>query len=110
MAGVGLRRAVDGGVTQIEWWGSGYHTIREALDEGWLEAAPTEREGITVYCDEEGKLKGLPVNLVASALFNQVLNGPVVIVGFEPGNPETLTLTEDQIEYYTNAISRVKRF
>lgn len=110
MAGVGLRIAVNGELTQFTWKDSGYKEIVQAVDDGWLEAAPTDREGITVYCDEEGKLKGLPVNVVASALFNQVLNGSIAIVGFEPGNPDTVGLPEDQIEYFTNAVSRVRRF
>jgi hypothetical protein len=113
MADIGICIAFDGGATQFEFdsESSGYNEIRANLDGGWLEAVPLppHRTGITAYCDEEGKLKGLPVNLVASALFGQTLNGNVVIVGYD-GGPETVGLTDEQVVYYNNAISRVRRF
>ena len=68
-----------------------YDEIKAALDGGYLEAAPTDGT-VTLYIDEEGKLKHLPINLLATAFWTHVgggelvlhgdfLVGPVVVVG-----------------------------
>jgi hypothetical protein len=43
---------------------------------GWIEAVPGTRA--RAYCNEEGRLRGLPLNQVASQRFGQVLVGDVV--------------------------------
>jgi hypothetical protein len=60
--------------------------FKALLDGGWLEGIAGE--GWTAYCDEEGKLKGLPLNLAATELahahgwpIGDVLCGPVVFMG-----------------------------
>lgn len=68
-----------------------YDDIKAALDGGWLEGAPTDGS-VTLYIDEDGKGKGLPINLLATAFWTHVggaehvlhgdfLVGPVVVVG-----------------------------
>lgn len=63
-------------------------TLRRLLDGGYCEAVRLADSTWTAYCDEEGKLKGLPFNAVASALAwslgwppHDSLVGPVVWVG-----------------------------
>jgi hypothetical protein len=52
---------------------------------GWLEAAPIFTDALTMYCNEEGKLLGLPVNVVATLMLDprveDVIAGDVLIVG-----------------------------
>ena len=67
--------------------------LRAAIGGGWL-------EGITgpdwhAYCDEDGKAKGLPVNVPATRLAHalgwppgDVLCGPVVFLGNGPAGAE----------------------
>jgi len=50
--------------------------------EGYIEAVPGSRH--RAYCNEEGRLRGLPVNARASLRFAQVLVGNVVEL--EPGD------------------------
>jgi hypothetical protein len=74
---------------------------------GWLEAAPANGDA-TIYLDEEGKLKGLPFNQVAtslSSLFGDVIVGPAVVCGppDEEGNDTNLP---SQTEAYLLAASR----
>lgn len=55
-------------------------TLQQAVG-GWIEHVILA-DGRDAFCDEEGKLKGLPVNLVATALWADpfdVLCGPVVV-------------------------------
>lgn len=61
--------------------------IRRLLDGGWLEGIGGD-DGWFGYCDEEGKIKGLPLNRAATNLARalgwpsgDVLCGPVVFVG-----------------------------
>ena len=59
--------------------------ILQARVGGWIEAAPIADRRLTMYCDEEGKLKRRPVNIVATELLEpsnpDVIVGDVVIVG-----------------------------
>ena len=68
----------------------GYEPLSDAVG-GWIESIPASPE-ITVWCDEEGKLKGLPFNQVATDLWEifdifgcvpagDRLVGPIVIQG-----------------------------
>jgi len=61
--------------------------IKGALDGGWLEALRLKDDAVA-YIDEEGKLKGLPVNPRTMALayslnpnWTDFLVGPMVIFG-----------------------------
>jgi len=53
---------------------------------GWIEYVPTQLD-VTLYCNEEGKIEGLPPNRTATALFGTMLMqhdylaGDVVIIG-----------------------------
>lgn len=70
-------------VREIE---SGLTPMRELLNDGWLEAIVTG-EDFVAYADEEGQLKGLPVNhpatllLQASGWSGPAIVGPVVFAG-----------------------------
>lgn len=63
-----------------------YEGVQKALNGGWLEAAPAHPH-LTVFCDEEGKLKGLPRNENANLIFPNLsmpgdyLAGPIVVMG-----------------------------
>lgn len=83
-----IRIDVDGTITELP--DVTYPTIRDAVG-GYIEAAPTAAS-IVIYLDEEGKIKGLPLNPFADALWALVdefgcladgdfLVGPVVVTG-----------------------------
>lgn len=65
-----------------------YESLRDLIG-GYLEALPFT-DGTSVYIDEEGKLKGLPPNLIATSLMRSIgpglwpddsICGTMVIVG-----------------------------
>lgn len=74
-----------------------YETIRTAIGGGYIQAVGLP-SGDYLYCDEEGKMKGMPENFTATALTSGVLfqgdfiAGPAVICGnITPmGNHEAL--------------------
>lgn len=81
----------DGTASEID---GDYESLKAALDGGWLEIAPTPGSPFMMFCDEEGKLKGLPFNERANTLANRYrswedpLAGNVVIVGPVDGDGE----------------------
>ena len=67
-----------------------YDELNSALG-GWIEAVPTNAT-VTIWCNEEGKLKGLPYNDPAMELWKRVdefgcipagdyVAGPIVVQG-----------------------------
>jgi hypothetical protein len=54
--------------------------IKAGLDGGWLEAVVGSLLPLLAYVDEEGKLKNLPANPLASAILGQPIVGPAVIL------------------------------
>lgn len=60
--------------------------IYQKIVGGWIELVPNP-QGVTVYCNEEGKIHGLPPNHRATALFGEwlhswdVIAGSVIVVG-----------------------------
>jgi len=61
-----IRITTDGSISEIP--NTGYESIVAAIGGGYLEAIPMG-EGHAAYIDEEGKLKNLPINPVASFLW-----------------------------------------
>lgn len=63
---------------------SGVSVLGEKVG-GWIEAAPAIDPTITMYCNEEGKILGLPMNSFATPLLGtrnpDWIAGDVVIVG-----------------------------
>lgn len=61
-----------------------YEAIKAGLDDGWLEAVPLfnryKGERCVVFADEEGRLKGLPHNAIATALWHETIRA----AGMEP--------------------------
>lgn len=74
--------------------------LKEHLDGGWLEMVTTP-EGLSMFLDEEGKLKRLPINdkaTVISGLFpRDVIVGPVVLLGQVDRDGDCLGLTRKQL-------------
>lgn len=51
--------------------------MQKAIGGGWIEIVHT-KDGRLMVLDEEGKLKGFPVNLVATALYIYGSQDPIV--------------------------------
>ena len=85
---VGLHITAAGGFTLVTYdpYDQASLALMQELVGGWLESAPVDpRLGITMYCNEQGKLMGLPVNFAASLLIHpevdDLIMGDVLIVG-----------------------------
>jgi Domain of unknown function (DUF3846) len=71
---------------------------------GWIEYVPTEQP-VTLYCNEEGKIEGLPLNELATQLFGQLLMpgdylaGDIVALGPLDDEGESTSVSEDMLAY-----------
>lgn len=69
-----------------------------------------ELEGVSLWVNEEGKMYGLPINEVATYLWEKsfgktdVIVGNAVLTGGSDDAGETMPLTDEQVEMITNAL------
>lgn len=78
---------------------SGHLQALQGYVGGWIEYVPT-RQDVTLYCNEEGKIAGLPVNQTATKAFGQEINpdylvGDVIVIGPIDGEGENTSLDVD---------------
>lgn len=100
----GLFIGVDGTVETREFVvGDSYEVIRNAVD-GWIECAMVQ-EDIDLWLNEEGKLIGLEVNPIATALFwdkygigTDVIVGNVLLANHNE-HGDTIGLSDNQMNY-----------
>ncbi|MGJ0847334.1 DUF3846 domain-containing protein [Tissierella praeacuta] len=59
-----------------------------------------------LVCNEEGKLNGMELN---RRVGNDIIAGPFFIVG-DSCDGEFISLTDEQIEQYTNEFSKIQEF
>lgn len=82
-----LHIRVDGSMELFEYepQDSGALKVLQERVGGWVESAPISDRQLTMYCNEEGKLLGLPRNDVASDMLAPSnpdwIAGDVVLVG-----------------------------
>jgi len=96
---------VDGSINRLDLdapQGS-YQVLKDGVG-GWIEAVDL-REDMTMWLNEEGKLDGLPVNVMASRMFNEafgagkdIMVGDAVFTGGTDDEGDTLGLTEEQAQ------------
>jgi len=83
--------------------GDSYQMIRDAVD-GYIECVHLPSIGVDMWCNEEGKLIGLPQNDFASLFFQKdygvfdSVRGDVIFTGGVDKEGETLGLTDTQLD------------
>lgn len=83
--------------------GNSYDLISNAVG-GWIECVGLSKADM--WCNEEGKLEGLPQNPIATSLFHNefgardVIVGNVIITGGVDENGDTLGLTDEQVKMF----------
>ena len=71
--------------------------LQEAVG-GYIEAVGLSSYEATMYVNEEGLIRGLPMNPLASEIAGQLLVGDVVIVGPTNEDGEDTGLSDEQID------------
>ena len=98
----------DGTKSVVEFEvGNSYNLISQAVG-GWIEVVGLDKRQADLWVNEEGKLKGLPQNPIATSLFMEehgrmdVIVGNVIITGGTDENGDTLGLTPEQVDNFIN--------
>lgn len=86
---------------------------KQSIVGGYIEPVDLdERDAISCYANEEGKLQGLPLNRsirrqrdTAAGPAGEILDiiaGTFLIAGYDPETGEDISLTDEQAEHYAN--------
>ena len=84
-------------------FGNSYQTLSDAVG-GMIECVGLK--DADVWCNENGIAEGLPLNMIASAIYSDAFNssnailGNVIITGSCDAEGETLGLTDEQVAYW----------
>ena len=89
-----------------------YNTLRKAVG-GWIEGVALV--GVTAYCNEEGKLEGLPVNALATRLAhtdkaiypNDTINGDMIVLGPLDDEGESTSLSDEWIRVNLTSVGQL---
>lgn len=98
MTVLGLKITTDGNVQELD--SISLAVLQESVG-GYVQAIDL-RDDVTMWCNEEGKLEGLPHNPVGQALWAQAFGatdyivGNVVFTGGADKDGETLPLSEER--------------
>jgi hypothetical protein len=101
----------DGDKSVVEFdFGKSYQILSDAVG-GMIECVGLE--DADVWCNENGIAEGLPLNMIASAIYSDAFNasnpilGNVIITGSCDDEGETLGLTDEQVAYWLNYDKKV---
>ena len=101
----------DGDKSVVEFdFGKSYQLLSDAVG-GMIECVGLE--GADLWCNENGIAEGLPLNMIASAIYSDAFNasnpilGNVIITGSCDDEGETLGLTDEQVAYWLNYDKKV---
>jgi len=96
----------DGNKSVVEFdFGKSYQLLSDAVG-GMIECVGLE--GADLWCNENGIAEGLPLNMIASAIYSDAFNasnpilGNVIITGGSDEEGETLGLTDEQVGYWVD--------
>jgi hypothetical protein len=94
----------EGNKSVVEFdFGNSYQILSDAVG-GMIECVGLE--DVDLWCNENGIAEGLPLNMIASAIYSDALNagnailGNVIITGSCDAEGETLGLTDEQVAYW----------
>jgi Domain of unknown function (DUF3846) len=93
---------INADASRIEQIGGDLVSLKKAVG-GYIEIVPTPNSPFVMFCDEEGKIKGKPINLTATKLadryrdWNDPIVGDVALVGPVDADGENADFTLDDL-------------
>lgn len=106
----------DGAITH-ETIPNGCEPLQQRVG-GWIEAVSSADGEVTLWCNEEGALNGMPMNGFATQLWymlnpvmagHGVLHGPVVVSGGTDPEGETLSIPPRLASALNDAVANAER-
>ena len=99
-----MRIDADSTVTEHDLDDRDLPAMQSLLDDGWLEGIGVPERGWVGFVDEEGRLKGLPLNVAASRVavsrgwLGGTLVGPVVFCGTADAHGDFTDVPDDLVD------------
>lgn len=110
-----LQVKTTGEVTELDLSSDSLQTLQTAVG-GWVQAIDLASD-LSMWCNEEGKLTGLPHNPYAQFMWDEVfgahtdyLVGDIVLTGGTDSEGETIGLTQEQVDIIKAVTAKVQKF
>lgn len=110
-----LQVTTTGEVTELDLSSDSLQTLQTAVG-GWVQAIDLASD-LSMWCNEEGKLTGLPHNPYAQFMWDEVfgahtdyLVGDIVLTGGTDSEGETIGLTQEQVDIIKAVTVKVQKF
>jgi hypothetical protein len=110
-----LQVKTTGEVTELDLSSDSLQTLQTAVG-GWVQAIDLASD-LSMWCNEEGKLTGLPHNPYAQFMWDKVfgahtdyLVGDIVLTGGTDSEGETIGLTQEQVDIIKAVTAKVQKF
>lgn len=115
MAKTALQVKTSGEVTELDLTSDSLTTLQTAVG-GWVQAIDLASD-LSMWCNEEGKLTGLPHNPYAQFMWDKVFGahtdyivGDIVLTGGTDSEGETIGLTQEQVDIIKAVTAKVQKF
>lgn len=115
MGKTALQVKTSGEVTELDLTSDSLTTLQTAVG-GWVQAIDLASD-LSMWCNEEGKLTGLPHNPYAQFMWDKVFGahtdyivGDVVLTGGTDSEGETIGLTQEQVDIIKAVTAKVQKF
>jgi hypothetical protein len=110
-----LQVTTAGEVTELDLSSDSLNKLQTAVG-GWVQAIDLASD-LSMWCNEEGKLTGLPHNPYAQYMWDKVfgahtdyLVGDIVLTGGTDSEGETIGLTQEQVDIIKAVTAKVQKF
>lgn len=110
-----LRVTTTGTIEELDMTNDSLTTLQGAVG-GWVQAIDLASD-LTMWCNEEGKLNGLPHNPFAQKMWDTAFGaetdyivGDVVLTGGADEEGYTLGLTAEQAQIVRNVVEKVRQY
>jgi hypothetical protein len=110
-----LQVTTTGEVTELDLASDSLNKLQTAVG-GWVQAIDLASD-LSMWCNEEGKLTGLPHNPYAQYMWDKVfgahtdyLVGDIVLTGGTDSEGETIGLTQEQVDIMKLTVAKVQKF
>ncbi len=110
-----LQVKTTGEVTELDLSSDSLNKLQTAVG-GWVQAIDLASD-LSMWCNEEGKLTGLPHNPYAQYMWDKVfgahtdyLVGDIVLTGGTDSEGETIGLTQEQVDIIKAVTAKVQKF
>ena len=111
---IALQIKTDGTLAELDLSQNSLETLQQAV-EGLVQAIDIA-EDLTMWCNEEGKMIGLPHNPFGQAFWEKMYGrtdyivGDIVLTGGADNEGETIGLTDEQITEIAKVVASVNDF